>query len=181
MFPLPEGRETAKFLAPFIGWFSHGEDQDGPTVYPRASLPVPPKMFQAGDSIESKCTRCKELRDHAVVVVVDGEIGKVQCKVCGSVHKHRSSSVKPKKTSKAVATRSAKALKEVQEATAQWEKAVDGHNTKNVKPFGAADSAVVGSFINHPKFGLGLVESLVAPSKMEVLFKSGRKLMVRNL
>lgn len=139
------------------------------------------KTFQAGDSIESKCNKCKELRDHAVVAMVDGEIAKVQCKVCGSVHKHRSDSPKPKRTTKAVATRTAKALKEAQQALKEWETGVAGRTAKDAKPFGSDGAAVEGGIIDHPAFGLGIVERLVQPSKMEVLFKGGRKLMVQSL
>lgn len=142
---------------------------------------MPPKTIQAGDSIESKCTRCKELRDHAVVALVEGEIAKVQCKVCGSVHKHRSAGGKLKKPSKAVATRTAKALKEAQEMLKEWEKGVAGRTAKAGKPYSSDGSAIEGGLINHPKFGLGIVQTLIEPSKMEVLFKSGRKLMVQSL
>jgi hypothetical protein len=142
---------------------------------------VAAKTFQAGDSIESKCNKCKELRDHAIVVMVDGEIGKVQCKVCGSVHKHRSTTAKPKRTTKAVAARSAKALKEAQQTLKEWEEGIAKKDPKKAKPFGGKNSVIEGGLIKHKVFGLGIIQKVIPPTKMEVLFESGRKLMVQSL
>lgn len=139
------------------------------------------KIFQAGDSIESKCNKCKELRDHAIVAMVEGEIAKVQCKVCGSVHKHHSTTAKPKRTTKAVAARTAKALKEAQQLLKEWEEGVAKKDAKKAKPFGSEGSVIEGGLINHKVFGLGLIQKVLPPFKMEVLFKGGRKLMVQSL
>lgn len=41
-----------------------------------------------GDTIEARCTRCNDITGHVVAVVVDGEILKVECRACGSLHKY---------------------------------------------------------------------------------------------
>lgn len=41
-----------------------------------------------GERIEARCTRCKDLTGHIVVSMLNGEIAKVECCACGSVHKY---------------------------------------------------------------------------------------------
>ena len=44
-----------------------------------------------GDYITCKCGRCNDVTGHVVMLILDGEISKVECKACGSVHKYRES------------------------------------------------------------------------------------------
>ena len=41
-----------------------------------------------GDRIEARCTRCNDITGHVIVALVGGEIVKVECRACGSVHKY---------------------------------------------------------------------------------------------
>ena len=47
-----------------------------------AGLPGP------GDRIEARCTRCNDITRHVIVALVGGDIVKVECRACGSVHKY---------------------------------------------------------------------------------------------
>jgi len=47
---------------------------------------MPP--YKAGDAVVSRCLRCGDATGHAVVACVGGEIVKVECRVCGSVHRY---------------------------------------------------------------------------------------------
>lgn len=42
-----------------------------------------------GEYITAKCRRCDDVTGHVVMLVLDGQIAKVECKACGSVHKYR--------------------------------------------------------------------------------------------
>ncbi len=57
-----------------------------------------------GDYITAKCRRCNDVTGHVVMLILDGEINKVECKACGSVHKYRGDGkvAPPKSTSAAV-------------------------------------------------------------------------------
>lgn len=50
-----------------------------------------------GERIEARCTRCKDLTGHIVVSMLNGEIAKVECCACGSVHKYYPPAKKKKK------------------------------------------------------------------------------------
>ena len=42
-----------------------------------------------GEFITAKCGRCNDVTGHVVMLVLDGQVAKVECKACGSVHKFR--------------------------------------------------------------------------------------------
>jgi len=49
-------------------------------------MPAP----KPGDFITAKCGRCNDITGHVIMLVLDGQIAKVECKACGSIHKYRS-------------------------------------------------------------------------------------------
>jgi len=42
-----------------------------------------------GDFIAAKCGRCNDITGHVIMIVLGGQIAKVECKACGSTHKYR--------------------------------------------------------------------------------------------
>ena len=42
-----------------------------------------------GDFITAKCGRCNDVTGHVIMLVLDGQPAKVECKACGSIHKYR--------------------------------------------------------------------------------------------
>ena len=44
--------------------------------------------YSPGQRIEARCTRCRDITGHIIVVVLDGEVAKVECCACGSGHKY---------------------------------------------------------------------------------------------
>ena len=46
-------------------------------------------LTKPGDYITAKCGRCDDITGHVVMLILDGEIARVECKACGSVHKYR--------------------------------------------------------------------------------------------
>ena len=41
-----------------------------------------------GKRLEARCTRCRDVTGHVIVAMLDGEVIKVECCACGSVHKY---------------------------------------------------------------------------------------------
>lgn len=41
-----------------------------------------------GQRLEARCTRCRDVTGHVIVALVDGQVAKVECCACGSVHKY---------------------------------------------------------------------------------------------
>jgi len=145
------------------------------------------RILTAGDSVESQCTRCKALLNHTIVAMVAGEVVRVKCNTCGSEHNHRPAKpakVAQPKTVRAAsgatrpaASRSTKTQGPSDEAI--WEEAIKPHDPDRAVPYRMDGSFQLNSLLTHPTFGIGLVAVRQA-GKVEVIFKSGRKLLRAN-
>ena len=160
-----------------------------------------------GDYITAKCGRCNDITGHVVMLILDGQIAKVECKACGSIHKYRES--KPVKTSggqsgairkvragesrdKAVelgaprmtsrASSAEKRADNVRKASAAkveaaWQEAMIRRGGETPLPYSMSASFEKHTLIDHPVFGKGEVLHLLPPDKMEVLFQEGVKVL----
>lgn len=54
-------------------------------------------LQKPGERIEARCTRCKDIMGHVIVSMLNGEIAKVECCACGSVHKYYAPAQKKEK------------------------------------------------------------------------------------
>ena len=52
---------------------------------------------------------------------------------------------------------------------------------KTPKSYDMNNSFSAGDVINHPKFGLGAVETALPPNKIEVRFQEGKKMLLHNM
>ncbi len=73
----------------------------------------------AGETVESRCTKCRSVLNHTIVAMVDGKIVKVKCNTCGGTHNYYPPVSAPaaKKTSSVVKKASAP---RVAKKTPQW-------------------------------------------------------------
>lgn len=152
-----------------------------------------------GDHIESKCTRCHDVTGHIVVLMIENEITKVECRACGSIHKYyppttkkndlrktKNSNSGSKKVQKgiiqttkdtsSITSKKSKSQKVSREIAKQWQKAID-KSYSTPKPYTMTVSLAVGDIIEHPRFGNGIVQEIFPSDKAEVLFREGIKLL----
>ncbi len=159
-----------------------------------------------GDYITAKCRRCNDVTGHVVMLVLEGEIAKVECKACGSVHKYWGSGepAAPKKQSpsmrvvKAGQTREAakelgtpKAAKvtrttavarqkaALQKNESAWQEAMVRLSALSPQPYSMVTPFQQDDFVDHPTFGRGVVIAIIRPDKMEILFQEGVKVLRR--
>ncbi len=154
------------------------------------------QKYAAGDQIPSKCSKCGGVTGHIIIALVDGEIAKVECRACKSVHKYRPEV--PKQEAKSVVHRvkagsdrkqvmaqktttsarvtkaqSAK-LKDAEAIEKAWRKAVDFSG--EAKEYSINGVFVADDLVEHSVFGQGVVQS-VTQGKMKILFQDGIKLL----
>ncbi len=162
------------------------------------------KELSAGGRIETTCSRCNDITGHVIVAMVGDVIVKVECQACGSVHKYREIK-KPKLKSetssvrrvrqgetrdesvslarseaakKAAQTRAnQRAQQEAEAVMIAWKSVIVSKGTSEARPYNMREGYVTGDIVDHPTFGMGEVQSTVRPDKMEVLFKSGVKVL----
>ena len=127
--------------------------------------------------IESVCSKCGIVW-HVVVAKVGDKIAKVQCKQCGGLHRHKS----PHPEAKSGTTRKASRPKKTAAANRKADVAAppEADLSRPVQPYKITATFQVGDRIQHAKFGLGVVEELSGPGKMQVFFPEGRKLMIHG-
>ena len=172
--------------------------------------------YSPGQRIEARCTRCRDIAGHVVVVVVDGEVAKVECCACGSVHKYYPAENKARPVKErplrvqsgqergaavlnrsSTRTRMEQAVASVPKSTAaqrlpkisraeqqsakmreelerQWQDAV-ARNPGTPKNYAMDGAFPLGSLMDHPSFGVGMVLSVTPPDRVEVLFREGIK------
>lgn len=173
-------------------------------------------LYSPGQRIEARCTRCRDITGHVIVVVVDGEPAKVECCACGSVHKYypaenkarpvkerplrvqsgqergaavlNRSSIRTRAEQAAASAPQSSAAQRIpklsraeqqsaklrEELERQWQDAV-ARNPGTPKPYAMDQAFLLGSLMDHPSFGVGMVLSVTPPDRIEVLFREGIK------
>ncbi len=126
--------------------------------------------LSAGDPIEARCTKCRKNTDHIIVTMAEESPVKVQCNACSRQHKYR-----PPTAAKKPAVRKAALNKDAERK--EWEDLRPSMNSDKATDYSMTDPYKVKALINHPVFGLGLVQRVVGPQKVEVLFEDGKKTM----
>ncbi len=147
------------------------------------------KILSAGDIIEARCTKCREVLNHRIVAMVEGKVVRVECNTCNGVHNyHAPPAVKaakeakaPKKAaSKPRLTSAAPRASRRDPVEVEREEWASLHPTFDIEKALSYDMNArfnVKRLILHPSFGLGVVKAVIVPNKMQVLFKEGIKLL----
>ncbi len=130
---------------------------------------MPNATLSAGDPIEARCTKCRKNTNHIVVAMADDVPAKVQCNTCSGQHKYRPPTTPKKTVRRAVDPKIAEQK--------QWVDLRPDMNSDQATAYSMTTAFKVGSLMNHPSFGLGLVQALVGPRKVTVLFEDGKKTM----
>lgn len=139
----------------------------------------------AGDHIEARCTRCREVTNHIIVAMVEGRVVRVQCNICSGIHNYYPPTVAKPAPAKSAPREPRSAPREPRPSrnraaladAEEWETVVGQVDPAPGKPYSMERTFRVGELVRHPTFGMGVVKAVLPPAKMEVLFQAGRKLL----
>ncbi len=121
------------------------------------------------------CTSCKMDLAHTVVSMKGDKLGKVECKTCKKTHVFKA----PKGITDPPKEKKPRKAKEKANLVAEeWEKLMDTHKDIMPKNYSMKTDFAIGDKINHPTFGTGLVNRLIYPNKIEVIFKEDLKVLI---
>jgi len=139
------------------------------------------KKLAAGDIIVARCTRCRALLNHTIVAMVGERVVRVECNTCHGVHNYIGEKTavasSPRAAGHKGAPGAAKAVKEPGAAEREeWQALLAEMGDRQAIPYDMAAGCRVNNLVEHATFGLGIVR-LVTGNKMEVLFRSGKKLL----
>jgi hypothetical protein len=140
------------------------------------------KKLSAGDNIEAHCTRCRSVLNHTIVAMVGERVVRVECNTCRGMHNYSgaktAAAAKPQASSRKSATVSSKAKKEPGRAEREeWESLRAAMEGKPVKAYDMNGKYRANDLVEHNVFGLGVVQLVTGPNKMNVVFQSGKKLL----
>lgn len=138
------------------------------------------KPLSAGSIVETRCTRCRAVLNHTIVAMVGEKIVRVECNTCHGTHAYHP--VKPVKETKAAGVgpkkattpRATKADPQAA-ARAEWEALQPGMDPAQAIPYDMNRTYRVKTLLFHPNFGLGVVQLVIPPQKIDVLFQTGVK------
>jgi hypothetical protein len=118
--------------------------------------------------------------NHTVVAMVEEKIVRVECNTCHGIHNYRP--IKAEKepaaakstVKKVAAPRKAKADPAASDS-AEWATLQPGLNQDHAIPYDMNGTYRAKNLLLHPMFGLGIVQLVLPPNKIEVLFQDGKK------
>jgi hypothetical protein len=140
------------------------------------------KALSAGGFVETRCTRCRDIKNHTIVAMVGEKIARVECNTCHGTHNYhplktaREPAVARDPLKKAATPRTAKS-DPATVAAAEWEALQSGMDAAQAIPYDMNGKYRVDNLLLHPVFGLGIVRLVLPPNKIEVLFQGGKKLL----
>lgn len=150
--------------------------------------PPPPRVrptYSVGGDVEAWCGKCKELRAHNIVAVVDGMPKQVICVHCKSKHGYRTEPIlrgaEAETTRAAVPSgggRSAVSA-QAQREREERQRFEEELRAAESRPFDPRENFKTGQVIEHPKFGRGRIESVLKGSIL-VRFIDGRRQVTRQ-
>ncbi|BCR03142.1 hypothetical protein DESUT3_02110 [Desulfuromonas versatilis] len=126
--------------------------------------------LSVGAPIEARCTKCRKNTGHIIVTMAEKDPVKVQCNKCNRQHKYR-----PPITAKKPAGRQTADPKVAERK--EWAVLRPGMNSAEATNYSMTAAYKVQALVNHPVFGLGLVQRVAGPQKVEILFEDGKKTM----
>jgi hypothetical protein len=147
------------------------------------------KQLSAGDIIEARCTKCRDILNHRIVAMVGDKVARVECNTCNGVHNYHAPPTAKEAKAPRVATvksTSGTARKTSTGSTRQDPTASEREEWASLRPTMVVEKAVAydmnrsyqnKQLIQHPTFGLGIVKLLIPPNKVQVLFQDGMKLL----
>ena len=133
---------------------------------------------KVGGDVLTFCSRCKMELAHVIVSMVDLVPAKVICKTCRNEHKYRRAAGKnPLAPKRASTPRIAKTTIRLSEL---WEKKIAESRAIVPKKYTIQETFKAKDLLEHVKFGMGVVEEVVPPQKVRVLFQDEQRVLIHG-
>lgn len=134
--------------------------------------------YVTGGNIEAWCTKCKLELDHTIIAIVDNFPKRVKCNTCQGQHNFRGRPAEKKRSaSKSPARKKTKSQKG---NYIEYLSRLSGTDPSDALQYSIRGSFKKDDVINHPRFGIGIVSSVIQFKKIEVFFRDGARLLTQN-
>jgi hypothetical protein len=130
---------------------------------------------KVGGEVDAYCTKCRMTLAHTILAMLGAKIARVRCNTCGGDHAYRAEPG----TVRAGGAKPRAATPRAEKVVITWEQRLAGKDPATAKTYSAKETFAVGDLVNHPTFGLGLVEA-VRDDKADITFKAEAKTLVHG-
>jgi len=140
--------------------------------------------LSVGKDLFALCGKC-DAQWHVIVAMSGGKVTKVQCKQCMGYHRYRVAPGEDNVNKAKATTRKKVETKSSSSGPARARRAspaprleaakVEADLSRPVRGYAMNSTYAPGDRIEHPKFGLGVVEALPEAGKVTVFFPEGRR------
>jgi hypothetical protein len=141
-----------------------------------------PKPLGPGSEVDSYCTKCKLDLNHRIISMDGDKVFKVECLTCRGHHRYRRpKSAEPvaRTVKRAVSERVPKP-KAADQLRKVWQDAIMGRTAGDFVAYRIDQEFSAGQLVRHKKFGDGVVNEVVDPGKVEVLFEDGPRMLAQG-
>jgi len=135
------------------------------------------KNYSAGGDIDAWCTKCKLELGHTIVAMVENSPKKVKCNTCNAQHNFRAKPAKRSQTKSKSTTRKTRSKETTYE---EYLSRLASADSANSRKYNTKENFNEDEIIDHLKFGIGIVLSVIQVNKIKILFKDGPKLLIQN-
>lgn len=126
---------------------------------------------KVGGEIDAFCTRCKLSLAHTILAMIGTKVARVRCNTCNADHAYRNEP--GARSSRAGAARAPAAKKTV----LSFDQRLSERDVGKAKKYRPQETFAVDDVVDHPTFGLGIVNT-VRGDKMDVAFKAATRTLV---
>lgn len=137
--------------------------------------------MKVGSEIEAACDACKNTT-HTVTSVTHGTTASVMCNSCGATRRYLASvdAAEPKKIVAGAAKQTTKRAKKAETLWSPDKSHVDAVMSRPVRPYRLSDSYRLGDRVEHATFGVGIVDEILGPNKVQIFFQTGHRKMAQG-
>jgi hypothetical protein len=144
--------------------------------------------LSVGKEVVCYCTRCKMDLGHTIMAMIKGVPARVVCRTCKSEHNYKpkrgvSEPGGPESIRRSLVGGTRAPREKIVEKTVpvevEWMRQINA-STKPKREYAANEPFGTGDRLVHPTFGEGIVQKLLYPNKIEVLFKMDLKTLIHS-
>ncbi|MFA6033924.1 MAG: hypothetical protein WC889_13570 [Myxococcota bacterium] len=139
---------------------------------------------ELGAEIEAFCPHCKAETTHVVASLMGEKIRRIKCRSCSSEHNYHRSLLLRQRLARSEEVPVARARRREEassiSAARMFDEQMIGRNPSQAKVYMIKEKYYVEDLLKHSLFGMGLVLKIKEDEKIEVLFRSGAKVLAHN-
>lgn len=150
------------------------------------------EMPKVGGDVDAFCSKCGMDLAHTVVAMVGAKVVQARCNTCGAFHRYKAPKDAPKSrgtASSAAAPRRPTGAgaagmtgggggKRASSWEVRWNEQVDQAGDRAIRSYRMTETYEKGELVQHPRFGLGVVQQTNGPGKVDILFREGLRTLV---